>query len=74
MQQIQLVQGRNSRNEDPAQASSSRGRCLNDRVLFGPKGAPENGKVLPKSLAKESQDCESENSAEEIRSECPSSF
>lgn len=73
-EEFHLVHGRNCRDEDTAEASSSSSGCLDNGVFFGAKRATEDWEVFAEGLAEEGKDGEPEYGTEQVGTKSPTSF
>lgn len=74
LEEFQLIQGRDGRNEDTTETTSSGSSCLDNRVLLGAKRTTKKREVLAESFAEERKDGKTEYGAEQVGTKSPTSF
>lgn len=74
LEEFQLIQGWDGRNEDTAETTSSCSSCLDNGVLLGSERATKEWEVRAKGLAEESKDGKTEDGTEQIGTKSPTSF
>lgn len=74
LEEFQLIQGRDGRNEDTTETTSSCSSCLDNRVLLGSERTTKEWEVRAEGLAEESKDGKPEDGTEQIGTKSPTSF